>query len=828
MKYGSIFCIVLITFFSSLISAQFNSNQHPDDIYWGAKFAHPGLFNRARVVTNYNGSTAVFASHFFELPNDTSLGLDSYLLGFWDGVNWKIEGPGRISDFNGEAITCICVVGTDVYIGGNFTTLGSEPIAYLAKWDGNSWSSVGGGVNGQVRALAVDENLNLYVGGSFNQAGGDTANNIAMWDGTNWSPLEDQGGNGVNNNVNAIAVDTSGIYIGGGFTTAGGFNNIRFAAKYNNQGSWESMGVQWNTGAVYSIAIAPDHIYLGGAFYTFNGAPGNGIVKSDTSRVWEALGNGSTDVVQKIMVNAGGTVYALGNFSADAGPAGNRIAKWNGTSWEALGDEPFEQGETVDFAFFEPNTIYTTRFAFQNPNYIYGNGIYKWDGSNWSGIGQGVGEYWTNALQVKTLEWYDSKLIAGGNFQTAGDKFINSLAQFDGNSWSDLGGNSTTPFYYISDLLTKDGNLYAGGYFTNIGGINANNIAVWNGSTWSNLGLGVDNPIEAIHSIGNDIYVTGGFFNAGGSPAVGYARWDGSSWHAWSSGGPFAYTLTSIGSDIYAGGRFSYLNGGALYVGNIARWDGTTWNELQGGVSGAGFSQIATVFALAVSGNNLIVGGDFEYAGTTPANNIAIWDGSQWSELGGGIEGTVRAILVEGNDIYVGGQFTMVGTNIAYSIARWDGSVWHPLGTGLRQSNNFIATPKVNSILPTPDGLYIGGQFTHAGDKYSNMIALYTDFVTSVEDEIDIVIPSKFQLKQNYPNPFNPSTKISYSVPTGSFVTLKVYDMLGRQVAILVNEEKPVGNYNVDFDAGTMSSGIYFYRIEAGDFVNTRKMILMK
>ena len=832
MKNRLILSIGLITFFSSILSAQFNPDQHPDDIFWSAKFANPGLFNRAKVVTNYNSNTIVFAGHYFELPNDTSLGLDSYLLGFWDGINWKIEGPGRISDFDFEAIYCICVVGTDIYIGGNFTTLGSVPIAYLAKWDGSNWSSAGNGVNGPVHALATDGNFNLYVGGSFSQAGGLSANNIAKWDGNNWSTLDEPGGitNGVNNTVSAIAIGNDGIYVGGAFSVAGG-TNAKFAAKYNSLGSWESLGVQWTYGGILSIAITSEHIYMSGVFSILNGAPGNGIVRDDGSGGWEAVGNGSTDGVYKVMASAGGTVYALGDFSADAGPAGNRIAKWNGVTWGALGDEPFQTGDVVDFTVSEPNMIYTTKFAFQNPTYVYGNGIYKWDGFSWSGLGYGIGEYWTTSQGVRTLEWYDSKLVAGGYFLTAGDKYINSLAQFDGDSWSDLGGNSSTTFYNINDLLVKDGKLYAGGSFLNMGGVDANNIAVWDGSTWSNLGSGVDGYIQAMHTMGDDIYVTGSFFNAGGSPAVGYARWDGSSWYPL-SGGPSALTLTNIGNDLYAGGRFSYLNGGALYVGNIARWDGTTWHEMNGGVSGPGFSQIAVVNALAVSGNNLIVGGDFDYAGTTPANNIAIWDGAQWSALGDGIDGIVKAILVDGNDIYVGGQFTLAGSNSAFSIARWDGSTWHPLGKGLRQSNNFLATPTVTELIATPEGLYVGGQFTHAGDKYSNMIALYTDFTTSVEDEIDIVIPTKFQLNQNYPNPFNPSTTISWQVPAAGHTSIKIYDLLGNEVATLVDEFREAGRYEVEFQSAVgnrqLASGVYFYRLQAGSFVQTRKMILLK
>ena len=89
-------------------------------------------------------------------------------------------------------------------------------------------------------------------------------------------------------------------------------------------------------------------------------------------------------------------------------------------------------------------------------------------------------------------------------------------------------------------------------------------------------------------------------------------------------------------------------------------------------------------------------------------------------------------------------------------------------------------------------------------------------------------LPIKYELNQNYPNPFNPSTTIKYQIPELSFVIVKVYDVLGGEVATLVNEEKPIGNYEVEFDATGLSSGIYFYRLKAGDFVETKKMILMK
>lgn len=83
-------------------------------------------------------------------------------------------------------------------------------------------------------------------------------------------------------------------------------------------------------------------------------------------------------------------------------------------------------------------------------------------------------------------------------------------------------------------------------------------------------------------------------------------------------------------------------------------------------------------------------------------------------------------------------------------------------------------------------------------------------------------------LSQNYPNPFNPSTKINFSIPKAGFVTLKVYDMLGREVKTLVSDQLTAGEYVSEFDGALLSSGTYFYRIQAGDFVETKRMVLVK
>ena len=108
---------------------------------------------------------------------------------------------------------------------------------------------------------------------------------------------------------------------------------------------------------------------------------------------------------------------------------------------------------------------------------------------------------------------------------------------------------------------------------------------------------------------------------------------------------------------------------------------------------------------------------------------------------------------------------------------------------------------------------------------YSLIILRY--YPSSVEGEITFS-PCKYLLHQNYPNPFNPTTTIQFQIPELSFVTLKVYDVLGNEVAILVNGEKSAGSYVVEFDGSELSTGIYYYQLKSSGFIQTRKMLLLR
>ena len=120
----------------------------------------------------------------------------------------------------------------------------------------------------------------------------------------------------------------------------------------------------------------------------------------------------------------------------------------------------------------------------------------------------------------------------------------------------------------------------------------------------------------------------------------------------------------------------------------------------------------------------------------------------------------------------------------------------------------------------------IGEMNSSSYNSYSGFWYVRSSSVTGIKDKGKI--PLSFELMQNYPNPFNPSTIINYQLPISSKVVLKIYDLLGREVATLVNKQQSAGSYSVTFAAGNLASGIYFYQLIAGGFNQVKKLILLK
>ncbi|MGA9291323.1 MAG: ScyD/ScyE family protein [Ignavibacteriaceae bacterium] len=167
------------------------------------------------------------------------------------------------------------------------------------------------------------------------------------------------------------------------------------------------------------------------------------------------------------------------------------------------------------------------------------------------------------------------------------------------------------------------------------------------------------------------------------------------------------------------------------------------------------------------------------------------------------------------------------GANISISVPLGDSTA---SGGGIGSTDNF---PDLGRVLAKCDIAEIIVYDTVLSDPDQSTIEKYLSnkyniTVTGVEDSQNKNIPESYTLYQNYPNPFNPSTTIKFSIPQASFVTLNVYDILGKQITTLVNNEKPAGNYSINFNASNLPSGVYFYRMQAGSFASTKKFVLLK
>jgi hypothetical protein len=258
-----------------------------------------------------------------------------------------------------------------------------------------------------------------------------------------------------------------------------------------------------------------------------------------------------------------------------------------------------------------------------------------------------------------------------------------------------------------------------------------------------------------------------------------------------------------------------------------------TWSSLGTGSSNGVFGGVE---ALAVSGNEVYVGGYFTSAGGVSARNVARFNTqtNTWSSLGtgssNGVDSLVFALAVVGNEVYVGGEFTSAGGVRANGVARFNTqtNTWSTLGTG---SSNGVSVGGVSggvyALAVSGNEVYVGGRFTSAGGVSAIGVARWNSGTSRVE-QLSPTAPKTFLLEQNYPNPFNPSTTIRYQLPVASEVKLEVYDVLGKKIATLVNERQSAGSYQVVWNASGLSSGTYFYRLQAGTFTQTKKMILVK
>jgi trimeric autotransporter adhesin len=659
-------------------------------------------------------------------------GVSANNLAKWDGRNWSALGDGVFA-----TVLAVAVSGPNVYAGGYFSGVGNGGnISRIARWDGSQWTGLDTGVGGAgfayVDVIAVDANANVYAGGNFTAAGPTEASFVARWNGDNWSALS----GGINGVVYASAVSPLGaLYVGGDFTAAGG-------VQANHIARWD--GTNWSPlisgsyngvdGPVDAIVVSGNRVFVGGEFTVAGGVPANHVAQWDGTN-WTALATGVDDSVLALAADNGGNLYAGGRFANAGGSQANSIARWDGVSWSALGGGlQFTEGTG-----FVRSIAIRSGEIFAGGDFDSAGGspaanVARWDGANWSALGSGL------SGPVNALVYVNDQLYAGGSFLSAGGLTANQIARWNGTNWSTLGGGITSGYAYVLSLAAgTNGELFVGGYFDQANHLPANRIARWDGTNWAGLGAGLGGAYPYAYTLatqGATLFVGGSFDTAGGAGASRVARWDATQWQPLVPGqstrpdnfvNGTINALVVVDGDVYVGGAFT--RAGTVIATNIARWNGLTWSSVGGGLTGLNYS---AVDAMAISGGDLYVGGSFSRAGNIAANNASRWNlaSKTWTALGGGVNGTVNAIAV-GLDglVYVGGSFSSAGGVSAPNVACWNptNTVWSALAGGVNTVNGFYPTV-VNAILAHPNGdIYVGGSFNRAGGLVANGVARWSN-----------------------------------------------------------------------------------------------------
>lgn len=437
----------------------------------------------------------------------------------------------------------------------------------------------------------------------------------------------------------------------------------------------------------------PPVVVLGGRFRQLGNATARGIAAYDpaTRDVSALAGSLIAGEVTALMVTSSNDIIAGGNFTAVGGVSANRIARWDGVSWHAIGGGLSYAVESLTQL---PNgDLVAGGFAAGNPS------VMRWDGVSWSAIGTVL----TGRVLALTV-MPNGDLIAGGSMMMPGNV---AIACWDGTSWTTFAGGITLPGSFGASVrvlkVLPNGDLLVAGLIQNAGGVPANGMARWDGVTWSPYGSGTLAAIYAVEVAPNGNLLVGGAFDTiGGISANQVARWDGAAWQAVGNGlglptPPFGFanpvsTLQRLpNGDLIAGGGFASAGGN---MDHIARWDGTQWGPFRPGMGGA------VLASAELANGDFVLGGEFTSVEGVAANYVVRRVNGVWQPLGSGANAAVEAVLEMPNgDLLVGGRFSMIGGVTANHIACWDGAAWRAIGGGLPGVVHGLAIDAAGQIL---------------------------------------------------------------------------------------------------------------------------------
>jgi photosystem II stability/assembly factor-like uncharacterized protein len=529
---------------------------------------------------------------------------------------------------------------------------------------------------------------------------------------------------------------------------------------------------------VYSFALVPNGE---GKTTLVAGTGGNGVfVSSDNGTNWRPTG------LTKIYVPALSICQnGLGGINIFAGTGeGVFVSTNSGSDWSSVSFGLMTKW--IKALAVSGNTLFAG---------TEGNGVFlsKNDGVNWIPVNFGI----SNA-NIHSFAISDSLIFAGTRHNGV------FCSTNNGANWTAV--NTGLPIHSQIALVVSGTKLFAGvqGSFSDGGVFLSTN----NGASWSEVSNGL--PKNDFHISVNVLIFNKNSLFAGTDSGVFLSTNDGSSW-----------TKTSLESVCVTSFIF---NGNSLIVGTqshgifISHDNGINWITANHGLGTFDTTQYHQISALTVRDNCLLAGtnywvGNERYRSSygeiyRSTNNGINWERTSQDSF------PINSFLVDGLNIYAG---TLSGLYRSTN----NGETWTAIKDGLQPWN--------------VSALTIMGNYIIAGGCENGMLRRPLSEMTLYIEQSSTPLPEGFELRQNYPNPFNPSTILSYSVPERSKVRLSIFNTLGQQVSQIVNDTKEAGYYENSFNASQLSSGIYFYRIEATSesnasktFEDTKKMVLMR
>ena len=734
------------------------------------------------------------------------------------------------------SILSLAYFGGQIVAGGGFDQCGTTHARFIAAWDGSAWHELGNSITHSVWALQP------YAGGLV-AAGGAGAGQptIQLWNGSSWADL-----GATNGTVYALAVYNGDLVAGGSFSSVNGVAAAN-VARWDGS-TWHAMAGGLPTVNAYGVRALTLHgaqLIAAGYF-----APDSSHIAAWDGSSWSTLSvGGDRSATVKGMVSDGAYLYTVGSIRSEP-----EVAKWDGSSWTLLpgsngtgayaiglwqGQPVVIQGQPQrwDGTVWQSlgDSLRCTTYAFLNAGgRLYVGGYKATIGQNMDRLVSFDGTTW----RIEQAPWspgsmagvggviYDARacngqLYVAGDFRSVGaqDHFDPAplFAGWNGTAWSSLSGSGGSLFEgFALDTLGTD--LVLGGWFSHLGGLTGlNGIARWNGSALSPMGSGLLPWVYTLAHWNGQLIAGGLFYNVSGQSGV--ARWDGSTWQpllATAFVDDYPNTMAQWGVDLYLGGAFTDAGGTA--VSGLARWNGTAFTDVGGGVSGS--PQGGGVYALAAYGGGLVVGGDFTHAGGVPASGCALWDGSAWTPMDANAE-DIYKFLVTGGRLFAVGDFIAPDLSVRGGLAWWDGASWDLLGSGLDPGG-------ATGLAEYGGDLYMVGGFGFANGVPSYSVARFEGVANILDTPTEPT--GELVLASPWPNPSRSSASLAFTVPMTGRARLAIYDASGRRIATLLDGPISAGRHAAEWDGRgasgrTTAPGLYFARLETARGVRLAKVV---